>query len=100
MLSIKTWIKQNDKSKVEHWIEILSAIDVDQGSVLIIETNDNNVPQRYFFDEIDKERSKNMSIPLTISNQEKLIRLVEQWAIKNNYKEAAEDYFCHNDRPK
>jgi len=94
------YIKQNDKSKVEHWIEISSAIDDDQGSVLIIETNDNNVPQRYFFDEIDKERSKKMSIPLTISNQEKLIRLVEQWAIKNNYKEAAEDYFCHNDRPK
>jgi hypothetical protein len=82
----RTWIKQNDKSKVEYWIKISSAIDVDQGSVLIIETNDNNVPQRYFFDEIDKERSKNMSILLTTSNQEKLIRLVEQWTVENNYK--------------
>ncbi len=82
------YIKQNDKSEVEHWIEISSAIDVDQGSALIIETNDNNVPQGYFFDQIDKERSKKMSIPLTTSNQEKLIRLVEQWAIKNNYKKS------------
>ena len=97
---IKTWVKQNDKSKVEYWIKISSAIDVDQGNVLIIETNDNNVPQRYFFDEIDKERSKKMSIPLTTSNQCKLIGLVEQWTVENNYKEVGPGYLEDTMKPR
>ena len=98
MLSIKTWIKENDKCKVEYWIEISGAMD--RGQVLIIETNDENVPQRSFFDRIDETCQGKGQISLTPSNQEKIIKLVEQWAIENNYKEASEDYFSHQDRPK
>ncbi|MCW5200556.1 hypothetical protein VU07_01880 [Desulfobulbus sp. F4] len=90
MSTIKTWVKRSDKNEVECYLEIKGAMSVDTNSkVIIIESNDRNIPLGF-----------NSQFKFTESNKEELIRSVEQWAVKNNYQEVSEDYFSYEDKPK